>query len=76
MAQEVRRALVRDGYGPTDSAWAEALAAHCNRREQSRVQQLVEQAYAYDDRQTLRTVDFVERIRTQRMADPCPPPSG
>jgi ATP-dependent exoDNAse (exonuclease V) beta subunit len=72
VAQSVRTALLGQGYGPLIAGWAERLATHCNRRELSRLEQLVELAYAYDGEDTLRTVDFVERVKTQRVADPLP----
>ena len=47
-ARQIRRQLLADGYGPVIYRWAEQLAAHCSRRELSRLEQLVELAYAYE----------------------------
>jgi ATP-dependent exoDNAse (exonuclease V) beta subunit len=69
-AQQVRQRLLREGYGASIYAWTESLAAHCNRRELSRLQQLVELAYAYDVTATLRTDDFVRYVESTRVADP------
>ena len=69
-AQKVRRLLVERGYGATIYEWARALAPHTNRRELSRLQQLVEMAYAYQDSATLRSDDFRALVESQRVSDP------
>ena len=40
------------GYGPTLHRWAGQLAPVCDRRDASRLGQLVELAYGYEDRAT------------------------
>jgi ATP-dependent exoDNAse (exonuclease V) beta subunit len=59
-----------DGYGPTVFKYAKLLAPHCNERDQSRLQQLVELAYEYQPTSTLRTSDFLKLVGTRRIADP------
>ncbi|MCL4207715.1 MAG: UvrD-helicase domain-containing protein [Pirellulaceae bacterium] len=71
-AARLRQRLVSEGYGPTVLDWARRLSAHCNRRELSRLQQLVEMAYSYDGAATLRADDFVQHVRVTRVADPVP----
>jgi ATP-dependent exoDNAse (exonuclease V) beta subunit len=70
LAQRVRQALVTDGYGPVIYGWVRRLAPHCNRRELSRLEQLVELAYGYEQTATLRTDDFVAHVENTRVADP------
>lgn len=71
-AQAVRRALLEDGYGPTIQAWAAALAPYCSRREWSRLEQLIELAYGYQDQATLRAADFVAYVQKQRVSSAIP----
>ena len=59
-----------DGYGPTLRRWAERLAASCDRRELTRLQQLVETGYAYERLATLRPADFVRYVALKRVTDP------
>jgi len=72
VAQSVRRSLAQDGYGPAICGWAEELSANCSRRELSRLEQLVEMAYAYQASATLRTDDFVTYVENTRISDPAP----
>lgn len=65
----VRSELVTHGYGPTVAGWSRTLAESCNRRDLSRLEQLVELAYGFQPNATLRTRDFVDFVRTQRVAD-------
>ena len=69
-ARTLRRQLLDDGYGATVYAWARRLAASCDARDLSRLQQLVELAYDYQPRSTLRTSDFIRLVEQQRIADP------
>ena len=71
-ARAIRQRLVQNGYGPTLRDWALRLANHCNRRELSRLEQLVEMAYAYEPHASLRAADFVAYVQTTRVADPIP----
>jgi ATP-dependent exoDNAse (exonuclease V) beta subunit len=69
-AARTRRELLKDGYGAVMLAWAKRLAPACDRRELSRLQQLVELAFAYQEQSTLRPSAFVDWVRAQRSADP------
>lgn len=71
-AARIRRRLVGEGYGPTILDWASRLSPHCNPREWTRLQQLVQMACAYDNTVTLRTDDFVDFVQSTRVADPVP----
>jgi len=70
LARRTRRQLLEEGYGPVVFAWARRLAGHCDRRDQSRLQQLVELAYEYQPASTLRTDDFVRLVERRKIADP------
>jgi ATP-dependent helicase/nuclease subunit A len=70
MASRVRRELLADGYGPTIYGYATKLAASCNRRDLSRLQQLVELAYGFQSTATLRPADFLRYVERERVADP------
>lgn len=70
LAISLRRELLSDGYGEFAYRWARRLAPACDRRELSRLQQLVEMAYDHQPRSTLRTADFVRRVRQERVPDP------
>ncbi len=69
---QVRQSLVQQGYGATIQGWTQALARHCSRRELSRLEQLIEKAYAYNAAATLRADEFVALVETERVADPTP----
>ena len=70
LAMRVRRDLVERGYGHSISQWSDELNHECTPRERRRLEQLVERAYAYDTRATLRSTDFVRFIRRERVLDP------
>lgn len=70
LAQQIRRQLLDDGYGPTVLTYARKLATSCDERDRSRLQQLVELAYEYQPGSTLRTSDFLRLVSTRRIADP------
>jgi ATP-dependent exoDNAse (exonuclease V) beta subunit len=70
LARRTRRQLLDEGYGPVVFAWARRLAEHCDRRDQSRLQQLVELAYEYQPASTLRTDDFLRLVERRKVADP------
>jgi ATP-dependent helicase/nuclease subunit A len=71
-AARIRHRLVIEGYGPTIQDWASRLSLHCNPREWNRLQQLVNMAGAYDRVATLRADDFIDFVRSTRVADPMP----
>ena len=72
LARHLRGQLLDEGYGCCLRAWAVPVLPECSRRDASRLQQLVRLAYDYDPQATLRTVDFIEFVKMQRVADPAP----
>jgi ATP-dependent helicase/nuclease subunit A len=70
VSRHLRRELLTSGYGSFTRSWAKRLISACARRDLSRLQQLVEMAYAYEARSTLRADDFVSWARKQRVPDP------
>jgi ATP-dependent exoDNAse (exonuclease V) beta subunit len=70
LAERFRGELLADGYGPFTYRWAKALAPACDARDLRRLQQLVETAYAFQPRSTLRPGAFAAWVRGQRVADP------
>ncbi len=70
LSHRVRHALLHDGYGPTIYSWSQQLATHCDRRERSRLQQLVELAFGYQALANLRATDFLRYTELTRVADP------
>jgi ATP-dependent exoDNAse (exonuclease V) beta subunit len=70
VSRYVRERLMADGYGPAIYEWTTWLAPECDQRELNRLNQLVEQAFAYQPAATLRTGDFLRVVRTERVADP------
>lgn len=70
LAKKLRRELIDNGYGGTIHRWSQLLAPACDSRDRSRLQQLVELAYAYQPHSTLRPADFLEFVEQQKVADP------
>jgi ATP-dependent exoDNAse (exonuclease V) beta subunit len=70
LARRLRRQLLDEGYGPVVFDLARRVAAVCDRRDQSRLQQLVELAFDYQAASTLRTGDFIDLVESRRVADP------
>ncbi len=70
LAEQIRHRLMVDGYGPTIYGWAKELSAVCDSRDASRLEQLVEMAYGYEDRATNRPGDFVALVQQQKVEDP------
>jgi ATP-dependent exoDNAse (exonuclease V) beta subunit len=70
LAQSLRRRLLEHGYGATVDAIARILAPHGSDRDRSRLAQLVELAYRYQEQATLRARDFVRFVEHQKVADP------
>ncbi|HEX5102552.1 MAG TPA: 3'-5' exonuclease, partial [Pirellulaceae bacterium] len=69
-SQDLRQQLLEDGYGETIHHWARKLAPSCDRRDLSRLQQLVELAYDYQPRSSLRADQFIALVQSKRIADP------
>ncbi|MCI0682765.1 MAG: UvrD-helicase domain-containing protein [Gemmataceae bacterium] len=70
LARHIRREILADGIGKVTQAWIGSLIPACNRRDLSRLQQLIEMAYDFQSRSTLRADDFVGWVRRQRVPDP------
>ncbi len=70
LADRVRAGLMADGYGPTIDDWTRILADVCDRRDLSRLVQLVELAYGYESEATSRPSDFVALVEKRRVEDP------
>jgi ATP-dependent exoDNAse (exonuclease V) beta subunit len=70
VAAAVRSALGVHGYGRTIDAWVSKLARHCDARELNRLLQFVAMAYAFDDRATTRTTDFITHVEETKVEDP------
>ncbi len=70
VSRMMRRRLLDEGYGGVVSDLARVLAPICNRRDQNRLQQLVELAYDYQPRGTLRGDDFVTLVEERKISDP------
>jgi ATP-dependent helicase/nuclease subunit A len=70
LAQRLRQQILAEGIGKVTHTWAQMLAPHCNQRDLSRLQQLIEAAYDFQGRSTLRADDFVHWVRLQRVPDP------
>jgi ATP-dependent exoDNAse (exonuclease V) beta subunit len=70
LAEQMRRQLVANGYGRVTYDWVNRLRPACNMRDLSRLQQLLDMAYAFQARSTLRADDFVAWVREKRAPDP------
>jgi ATP-dependent helicase/nuclease subunit A len=70
LASHMRRELLESGYGPTVYRWVKELYPKCHRRDRSRLRQLVELAYRYQEIASLRPGDFLKYVDEQRVADP------
>lgn len=70
VASQVRRELIREGYGACVLRWSETLAPSCDDREARRLGQLVRLAHRHDDAPTLRPKDFVVFAESERVEDP------
>ncbi|MEX2471384.1 MAG: UvrD-helicase domain-containing protein [Gemmatimonadota bacterium] len=74
VADQVRRRLVTDGYGPTLGAWVRAIAPRCDEREVRRLLQLVGLGHRWDERPTLRPSDFTRFVARESVEDPSSAP--
>ena len=70
LSLQIRQSLLTTGYGPTIYGWTKQLAQSCDRRDLSRLLQLVELAYRYEAQASARADDFVDLVRQQRVQDP------
>lgn len=70
IARRVREDLLHRGYGAFCAVRAESLGAEASDWDARRLEQLVDLALTYDARATLRPIDFVDLVRSQRVPDP------
>lgn len=70
VSRTIREALLSQGYGRTIYDWVRQLAPACDAREVSRLSQLVELSYSYEEGATLRADDFIEFVESTRVEDP------
>ena len=70
----VRARLLRDGYGPAISDWVEKLAPSVGASELRRLEQLVELAFRWEDRASLRPAEFVRFAESEKVEDPLSTP--
>jgi ATP-dependent exoDNAse (exonuclease V) beta subunit len=70
LSHQIRQSLLAAGYGPTIYGWTEQLAPSCDRRDLSRLLQLVQLAYVHDSEAGARVDGFVNRVRRQRVENP------
>ena len=73
-AENVRKDILIQGYGPTIESMAGSLVQDCTQRELMRLQQLVQEAFNYDqkvrgERSRLRADQFVSYIRKEFRAN-------
>ena len=69
-SQRQRESLIKRGYGPTISEWAEVIRSYVTVRDEGRLTQLIELAYSYQTKATGRVDDFVRFVEHERVADP------
>ncbi|MEL6715474.1 MAG: UvrD-helicase domain-containing protein, partial [Planctomycetota bacterium] len=70
VARAVRRAVAGQGFGGFCEARASELAPRFGDWDRRRLEQLVEFALAYDESAGPRPIDFVSRVREERVPDP------
>ena len=73
-AVAIRERLLADGYGPTIYGWVKSLAPDCGPRDVSRLLQLVEMAYTFDDGKIRRPDEFLAQARERSVEDPLSAP--
>jgi ATP-dependent exoDNAse (exonuclease V) beta subunit len=74
LAHRVREALLSDGYGVFIEGLVNRLAPGCSSRERARLWQLVELAWLWDRRASLRPTDFVRLVEKLGVEDPLSSP--
>ncbi|NIP85317.1 MAG: UvrD-helicase domain-containing protein [Planctomycetales bacterium] len=70
LAAKIRHQIQAEGYGPVIHQRGEILRPQCNRREASRLHQLVELAWGYQPLAGLRTSHFIQYVRSTAVSDP------
>lgn len=74
LAAEIRTRLLDDGYGPTIYSWVKLITPECGRRDLSRLLQLVEMGYTFDDGKIRRPDEFLNQARARSVEDPLSAP--
>lgn len=64
IAANLRKRLLVNGYAPTIGRWMSQIASSCDTRELQRMEQLIGLAQQFDDRSSLRPIDFVDLVET------------
>jgi len=70
LAQHVRKSLLTEGYGVTLYRWVQQLAPSCSRHDLARLTKLLELAYVFQPKATLRASDFLHFVQTEKIANP------
>ncbi len=68
--EDVRDKLLSQGYGPTMSQWSDCLLPQCSQLDAQRIEQLLEQAYLYDERRTPKITEFVALVENMAVELP------
>ncbi len=66
VATRLRRQLIEEGYGPVVGGWVRHLLPSEEPRDRTRLRQLAELAAEWEERATLRTMDFVRQVERER----------
>ena len=69
-ARGIRARLLEEGYGTLLSEWFRMLAPLVSARDKRRLRQLVELAFRWDERPTIRPSDFVAFVKASQVEDP------
>ena len=69
-ARGLRARLLEEGYGTLLSGWFRTLAPLVSARDRRRLRQLVELAFRWDERPTIRPSDFVAFVKASQVEDP------
>ena len=70
LSSEVRRSLLQKGYGATIYHWVRELTPFCNKRELTRLLQLVSLAYRYENQASEQAGDFIDMVSATKVEDP------
>ena len=66
-SEKIRRSLLENGYGNVIADWIGVLAVGCDQRNLDRLLQLLNIAYAWDAKASIRADGFVNSIRSQKV---------
>lgn len=74
IAATLRKRLLDKGYAQTIGKWMSQIASSCDARELERMEQLIHLAQQFDERSTLRPIDFVDLVETLDVKEVRPAP--